>query len=79
MKRLVGVPGFGNKLMPTHGAIHGLTLHLFSYREISKLLKLVGFQIEVIKPLFEMNHDDLAPKFFKSVKAHGFMINAKKP
>ena len=79
IKRLVGVPGFGNKLMPTHGAIHGLTLHLFSYWEISKLLKLVGFQMEVIKPLFEMNQDDLAPKFFKSLKAHGFMINAKKP
>lgn len=78
MKRFWGGQDFGNKLMPTHQEIHGLTLHLFTLHEIRSLLLKSGFLIKTVEPLFISKPGFLGKVFPGWRRAHGFLLHAIK-
>src|SRR5439155_17410509 len=41
----------GNRAMPVHQGIAGLTLHLFTRREVTRLLRQAGFRIPEVRPV----------------------------
>src|SRR6266851_5873771 len=45
-----GKPG-GDRLMPVHQGIAGLTLHLFTRREAERMLKKAGFRLLEVRPV----------------------------
>jgi len=66
--------------MPTHQGIAGLTLHLFTRREIVRLLRSVGFRIVEVKPIsLRADGKLLRPFWFGRLRAYGYLLAAMKP
>ncbi|NBR04744.1 MAG: class I SAM-dependent methyltransferase [Planctomycetes bacterium] len=79
IRRLSRSTHFGNKLLPIHQGISGLTLHLFTWKEISTLLKTTNFQIIETLPLGNLSWiAKQSPSIDKKFFAHGFLISCNK-
>ncbi len=70
---------FGNRLLPTHQGICGLTLHLFTWKEISILLKKANFKMIEVMPLGNPSWEaSNSPRLDKKLFAHGYLIACSK-
>jgi SAM-dependent methyltransferase len=70
----------GDRLMPMHLGIAGLTLHLFTRREIIHLLRDAGFLIREVRPLSlsadgRLNHAWCVG----GLRAYGYLVAAERP
>jgi SAM-dependent methyltransferase len=69
----------GDRLMPVHQGIAGLTLHLFTRREAIRLLRGAGFRIVEIRPLSLATNGRLRHRWwFGWLRAYGYLIAAEK-
>jgi SAM-dependent methyltransferase len=69
----------GDRRMPVHQGIAGLTLHLFTRREAVRLLTGAGFQIEEVLPLSLRPDARLPwPHWFSWLRAYGYLLAASK-
>jgi SAM-dependent methyltransferase len=75
---LRGVPS-GDRLMPAHQGIAGLTLHLFTRREALRLLTGEGFRIVEARPI-STREDGLLPMpwLLGGLRAYGYLIAAER-
>ena len=70
---------FGNKLLPTHQGIIGLTLHLFTWKEIKTLIEKAGFKMVETLPLGNQSWETCKSlRLGKKIFAHGFLIACQK-
>jgi SAM-dependent methyltransferase len=70
----------GDRLMPPHQGIAGLTLHLFSRRETIRLLTGAGFRIRCVRPLSLRPDGRLSwPWWFGWLRAYGYLLAAERP
>lgn len=76
---LMGGAG-GDYEMPPHQGIGGLTMHLFTRREIVRLLRAAGFEIIEVRPL-SLRPDGriTCPWWFAGLRSYGYLIAARKP
>ena len=56
LRQAVGAAPGGNRVMPVHQGVAGLTLHLFTRREAVRLLTAAGFRILDVQPI-SLRHD----------------------
>jgi SAM-dependent methyltransferase len=69
----------GDRLMPVHQGIAGLTLHLFTRREAVRLLRGAGFRILEVRPLSLANDGHLHRSWcFGWLRAYGYLLAAEK-
>jgi SAM-dependent methyltransferase len=69
----------GDRLMPVHQGIAGLTMHLFRRREAVRLLKRAGFQVREVRPLSLAADGRLRyPWWFGWLRAYGYLLAAEK-
>lgn len=70
----------GDYEMPPHDGVGRLTMHLFTRREIVRLLRTVGFEIAEVRPLSLRADGRLAcPWWFGRLRSYGYLIAARKP
>jgi SAM-dependent methyltransferase len=75
------VPGHtaGDQIMPFHQGVANLYLHLFTRRELRRVLRAAGFAIHRIEPVSLRPDGRLpAPWWFGWLRAHGYLILARK-
>jgi hypothetical protein len=66
--------------MPPHQGIGRLTMHLFTRREIIRLLRAAGFEIAETRPLSLRADGRLrCPWWLGRLRAYGYLIAARKP
>jgi hypothetical protein len=66
--------------MPVHQSVAGLTLHLFTRGEASRLLTETGFRIREIRPVSLRTDGHLPlPWWFGGLRAYGYLIAAERP
>jgi SAM-dependent methyltransferase len=71
--------GAGDRRMPVHQGIAGLTLHLFTRREAVGLLRRAGFRIRAVQPISLRPHGRLPCRaWFGWLRAHGYLLAAEK-
>ncbi len=69
----------GDRVMPTHQGIAGLTLHLFTRREVIRLLKDAGFRIVEARPIGLQPDGKLRyPWWFGGLRAYGYLLAAER-
>jgi len=68
----------GDRVMESYRGIENMYLHVFSLREIRRLLTGGGFEITRIACLNDFRNGELPPGRFASLKANGFLIAAEK-
>jgi SAM-dependent methyltransferase len=74
-----GVPP-GDRIMPVHQGIAGLTLHLFTRREVVRLLRTAGYEILEVRPVSLRPDGRLPfPSWFGWLRAYGYLLAAEKP
>ncbi len=79
LRRSFHSANFGNRKLPNHQGITGLTLHLFTWSEIQKLLVESNFQIIEVLPLGNVLWTPSSSvSILKVIKSHGFLIAAQK-
>jgi SAM-dependent methyltransferase len=70
----------GTRQMPAHQGIGGFGLHLYTRREVARLLRSCGFRILEVRPLGLDGDGQLtAPWWFGWLRAYGYPIAAAKP
>lgn len=70
----------GDRVMPVHQGIAGLTLHLFTRREVCRLLTGAGFRLLEVQPISLHSDGRLrCPVWFGWMRAYGYLIAAEKP
>ena len=70
----------GDREMPTHQGVAGLTLHLFTRREIVRLLQEAGFRILEVLPISLRSDGRVrCPWWFGKLRAYGYLIAAERP
>lgn len=70
----------GDRIMPVHQGIAGLTLHLFGRREAIRLLTETGFRLLEVKPIsIRPDGRVSAPAWFGCLRAYGYLLAAEKP
>jgi ubiquinone/menaquinone biosynthesis C-methylase UbiE len=70
----------GDYAMPPHQGVGSLTMHLFTRREVVRLLQETGFEIAEVRPLSLRVDGRLAcPWWFGSLRSYGYLIAARKP
>lgn len=70
----------GDRLMPVHQGIAGLTLHLFTRGEAQRLLTEAGFRIREMRPVSLRTNGRLPwPWWFGNLRAYGYLIAAERP
>jgi SAM-dependent methyltransferase len=69
----------GDRVMPVHQGIAGLTLHLFTRREAVRLLRDAGFRLVEVWPI-SLRADGVLrwPWWFGWARAYGYLIVAQK-
>jgi SAM-dependent methyltransferase len=69
----------GDRRMPVHVGIAGLTLHLFTRGEIRRLLKRIGFDTLEIAPV-SLRHDGRLrwPWLASGLRSYGYLVAAQK-
>jgi SAM-dependent methyltransferase len=69
----------GDRVMPVHQGIAGLTLHLFTRREAVRLLRGAGFRLREVRPVGLGPDGRLScPWWFGRLRAYGYLIAAEK-
>ena len=70
----------GDRIMPVHQGIAGLTLHLFTRREASRLLTDAGFHLLEVRPI-SLRPDGRLPRpfWFGRLRAYGYLLAAERP
>lgn len=75
----LGTGAAGDYEMPPHDGIGRVTMHLFTRREIVKLLQSVGFEIVEVRPLSLRPNGRLsAAWWFGWLRSYGYLIAARK-
>lgn len=70
----------GDRVMPVHQGIAGLTLHLFTRRETCRLLTDEGFRLLEVRPISLRTDGRLPfPAWFGWLRAYGYLLAAEKP
>jgi ubiquinone/menaquinone biosynthesis C-methylase UbiE len=70
----------GDRLMPVHQGIANLTLHLFTRREVCRLLRGAGFRLVEVQPLsLRPDGQVRCPWWFGRLRAYGYLIAAERP
>lgn len=70
----------GDYEMPPHEGVGRLTMHLFTRREVVRLLRSAGFEIVEVRPLSLRADGRLAcPWWFGRLRSYGYLIAARKP
>jgi SAM-dependent methyltransferase len=70
----------GDRLMLVHQGVANLTLHLFTRREVCRLLKAVGFRVLEVQPISLREDGELrCPWWFGRLRAYGYLIAAERP
>ena len=66
--------------MPPHQGLGSLTMHLFTRREVVRLLCDAGFETGVVRPV-GLGIDGMVrfPWCFGSLRGYGYLIAARKP
>jgi SAM-dependent methyltransferase len=69
----------GDRVMPVHQGVAGLTLHLFTRREVVCLLEEAGLRIVEVRPV-SLRPDGflLAPWWFGRTRAYGYLLAAER-
>lgn len=70
----------GDRLMPPHQGVGGLTLHLFTRREAVRLLRQAGFRVREVSPI-GLRPDGRLPAAWclSGLRAYGYLLAAEKP
>jgi hypothetical protein len=69
----------GDRPMPVHQGIAGLTLHLFTRREVQRLLTEAGFSIVELRPISLRPDGRLrSPFWFGELRAYGYLVAARR-
>jgi SAM-dependent methyltransferase len=70
----------GDRVMPVHQGIAGLTLHLFTRREACRLLTEAGFRLLEVRPI-SLRPDGrlLCPHWFGWLRAYGYLLAGERP
>jgi SAM-dependent methyltransferase len=72
---LIGRAPGGDRVMPVHQGIAGLTLHLFTRREALRLLTGVGFRLLEVRPVSLAPDGRLRyPGWFGGLRAYGYLV-----
>lgn len=70
----------GDRVMPVHQGIAGLTLHLFGRREVCRLLADAGFRLLEVRPISTQVDGRLShPHWFGWLRSYGYLLAAEKP
>jgi SAM-dependent methyltransferase len=78
-RRLAFRPNAGDRLMPVHQGIAGLTLHLFTHREVVHLLRDAGFRLLETQPLaLALDGRLKCPAWFPSLRSYGYLLAAER-
>ncbi|HEV3119282.1 MAG TPA: class I SAM-dependent methyltransferase [Gemmataceae bacterium] len=65
----------GDRLMPVHQGVAGLTLHLFTRAEARRMLHEAGFQLLEIVPVGLGNSGELSrARLFPGLRAYGYLL-----
>jgi SAM-dependent methyltransferase len=69
----------GDYEMPPHQGLGSLTMHLFTRREIVRLLRAAGFEILVVRPV-SLGTDGIVrcPWWFGWLRSYGYLVAARK-
>ncbi len=80
LKSLARRPDAGDRAMPVHQGIAGLSLHLFMRREAVRFLREAGFRVLEVRPV-SLRPDGRLPRpwWFGWLRAYGYLIAAQKP
>ncbi len=77
-RRLVNSPDQGDSEMPPHNGHPSLTLHLFTRREITRMLKTAGFRLLEMRPISVREDGKVSCRWwFGSLRAYGYLIAAE--
>ncbi len=70
----------GDRVMPVHQGVAGLTLHLFARREAIRLLTRSGFLVREVRPI-GLRPDGRVPLpgWFGWLRAYGYLLAAERP
>jgi SAM-dependent methyltransferase len=69
----------GDYDMPAHQGVGALTMHLFTRREIVRLLEMAGFTIIEVRPVSLRGNGRLTrPWWFGSLRSYGYLIAARR-
>ncbi len=79
-RSLFGRAGAGDRMMPPHQGIAGLSLHLFGRREATTVLREAGFRLREVRAISLRADGRLAaPWGMGWLRAYGYLIAAEKP
>jgi SAM-dependent methyltransferase len=77
---LLGLAPAGDRVMPTHQGIAGLTLHLYTRGEAVRCLRRAGFRVVEVLPVGLGADVRLRrPWWFGRLRAYGYLVAAEKP
>jgi SAM-dependent methyltransferase len=80
LRSMFGKAGAGDRTMPVHHGIGGLSLHLFRRREAVGLLRQTGFRVREVRPISVRNDGRLRLSWwFDWLRAYGYLIAAERP
>jgi SAM-dependent methyltransferase len=80
LKSALGKMDAGDRPMPAHLGIAGLSLHHFTRREAVRLLREAGFRLREVRPV-GLRDDGTLPRpwWFGWLRAYGYLIAAERP
>jgi SAM-dependent methyltransferase len=80
LQGLAGRGTGGDREMPPHQGLAGLTLHLFTRREAVRLLRGVGFHLREVRPV-SLRPDGRLPAAWclGGLRAYGYLLAAERP
>jgi SAM-dependent methyltransferase len=80
IRTLLGQEPAGDRTMPVHQGVAGLTLHLFTRREAVRLVQDVGFRLLEVQPVSLRPDGRLPwPALFGRLRAYGYLLAAERP
>jgi SAM-dependent methyltransferase len=80
VRSLIRRPNTGDRLMPVHQGVAGLTLHLFTHREAVRLLREAGFRLLELRPINLSADGRLKyPAWLGRLRAYGYLLAADRP
>ncbi len=69
----------GDRILPYYRGLKDMYLHIFSPGEARRLIRLSGFALEKIHYLNPERSGELKGRIFRSLRANGFIVIARKP
>jgi SAM-dependent methyltransferase len=80
LKSAAGRADVGDRAMPVHQGIAGLSLHQFTRPEAVRLLREAGFRLREVRPVGLRQDGTLSrPWWFGWLRAYGYLIAAERP